>query len=202
MVSTLLLGILLMAGIPANPVWGQIVDPTNEAPPAEVEQIEQLLRQADLYVEQQELAAGYDLYLRVLGLEPTNQHAREHIFEIINTYKDQLGTAQEEENVEQVKLYYQRYRNSVRDFLQMLTIHLKRGIQEYGELVTAQKAGQDVTQEIVRALRTLIQILEDLKTIYQEFPQTEDDTANTEKIVERLNQTIEKYKQELSLYPE
>jgi hypothetical protein len=202
MVYAFFIGTLFIFGIPGSAVQGQMTEAAETTSDSEMSEIDRLLQQADIYVQQQEFAAGYDLYLRVLGIEPTNLHAREKIFEVINTYKTQLDTAQKQEDVEQVKLYYQRYRNSVRDFLQMLTTQLKRGIQKYGELVAAEKAGQNVTQEIVPSLQTVIQILEDLKIIYQEFPQAEEDAANTQKIVERLNQTIQKYEQELSQYQE
>lgn len=179
----------------AQPEPGESVEENISSDP-----VQELLQQADAYLEQQELAAAYDLYLRVLGVDPANQHAREKIFEIISTYKAQLEEAQQQDETEYTKLTYQKYRNSVRDFLQILTTQLKRWIREYGELVAVQKTGEDVTLDIVPALNTIIQILEDLKVIYQDFPQTEEDAVNSQKMVDRINQTINTYKQELLVY--
>jgi hypothetical protein len=163
------------------------------------ESVEKLLKEADAYFERQEFAAGYDLYLRVLGLDPSNLHARERIYNIINTYKTLIDRAQKEGNNDQATLFSQKYRNSIRDLLQILTTQLKRRIQRYGELVEAQKNGEDVKENIIPALSHVIQILQDLKTIYEEFSQ---ENAEAEKIVERLSQSINKYEQELSFYQE
>lgn len=167
---------------------------------AESVQVASLLQEAEAYVTQGEITAAYDLYLRVLGVEVGNPTAREAIFAILTTHKTQLAEAGEQENTEQTTLLYQQYRNEVRDFLQLLTLQLKRAIQTYGDLVAAQKAGENIKIRILPVLTTMIQILHDVKTIYEDFPQTKDTTGETQKVVERLNDTIKKYKEELLSY--
>jgi len=181
------------------PGHAQVETETASTTASRTEQIEKLLQEADNYFQLQEFAASYELYLRVLGLEPSDQHARERIYEIINTYKSLMKTTQSEGDEDQAKLYYQKYRTIIRSLLQTLTSQLKRAIQQYGKLVEDQKTGIDVKEEIIPVLSNIIQILGDLKIIYAEFSQGD---SGTEKMVERINQTIKKYEQELSYYQE
>jgi tetratricopeptide (TPR) repeat protein len=187
--------ILSADGIPFG--YAQSETETTSKTASPVEHVEELLNEADNYFQLQEFAAGYELYLRVLGLDPSNQYARNKIYEIITIYKTLMETAQKQGNSEQATLYYQKYRTIIRSFLQTLTNQLKRTIQSYGKLVETQKTGTDVKAEIIPALTNIIQILQDLKTIYEEYPQGD---SGTEKIVERIKQTIKKYEQELSQY--
>ena len=60
---------------------------------------------------------------------------------------------------------------------------LKQSIERYAELGSAVKAGEDVQQEISLVLTTIIQILRDLTTLYEDFPQSEAEAANTQRIV-------------------
>jgi hypothetical protein len=165
-----------------------------------VQQVTALLQEADAHFQQQELGASYDLYLRVLGLDPLNQVAHEHLISILQTYKTTLAQAPQNAADDQIKRQYQQYRDSVRDFLQVLTTHLKRGIQRYGELVAPGKAGQTIKPEIFTVLQVIIQTLEALKQVYQDFPQGEQDAASTQKIIDRLSENIKKYKQEQLAY--
>lgn len=174
--------------------------PAVTTPVATSVQVTTLLQEAEIYAQQEEFTAAYDLYLRVLGMEVGNTTAREAIFAILTTHKAQIADATDQEQPEQTTLLYQQYRNEVRDFLQLLTLQLKRTIQRYGELVALQKAGEDVKLQIVPILTSMIQILNDVKTVYQDFPQTDDTTGETQKVVERLNETIKKYKEELLSY--
>lgn len=191
----LVMSILLGYGIQSG--HAQLESETASTTASPAEQVKDLLGEADNYFQLQEFAAGYELYLRVLGLDPSNQHARKRIYEIINIYKTLLETAQKEEDSEQAKLYYQKYRTIIRSLLQTLTNQLKRTIQKYGELVETQKTGIDVNEEIIPILSNIIQILQDLKTIYEEYSQGD---SGTEKMIERINKTIKKYEQELSQY--
>lgn len=61
------------------------------------------------------------------------------------------------------------------------------------------KKGENVKKNIIPVLSDVIQILQNLKTIYEEFPQGEAG-AETEKVVARIGQTITKYEQELAYY--
>ena len=189
------MSILLGYGIQSGHAQSESETASTSVSPAE--QIKNLLGEADNYFQLQEFAAGYELYLRVLGLDPSNQHARKRIYEIINIYKTLLETAQKEEDSEQAKLYYQKYRTIIRSLLQTLTNQLKRTIQKYGELVETQKTGIDVNEEIIPILSNIIQILQDLKTIYEDYSQGD---SGSEKMIERINKTIKKYEQELSQY--
>jgi hypothetical protein len=166
----------------------------------QAEQIAAWIEEADSYAEQGELTVAYDLYLRILGLEPDNTHVRTKVFKILHEYKVTLSTAREQNDEQRIQLYAQRYRIGVRDLLQILTTRLKSGIEQYGELVTALKTGEDVLQDIPPVLTTVIQILLDLTTIYADFPQNEEEVAGAQKIVERLKHTVIKYEQELELY--
>jgi hypothetical protein len=164
------------------------------------EQIDLWLQEADAYVQREEFTAGYDIYLRILGLDPVNTHARTKIFELLHNDQTQLATAREQQAVQEVQVISQRYRNNIRDLLQVLTAQLKQSIERYAELGSAEKAGEDVQQEISLVLTTIIQILRDLTTLYEDYPQSEAEAANTQKIVERLKLTITKYQQELEQY--
>lgn len=177
-------------------VWAESEMPVGQ----QKEQVAAWVKEADAYVEQGELMAAYDLYLRALGLEPGNAHARTKIFEILHEYKATLSAAREQNDEQRIQLYAQRYRIGVRDLLQLLTTRLKSGIGRYGELVTALKSGEDVLHDIPPVLTTVIQILLDLTTIYADFPQNEEEVAGAQKIVERLKHTVTKYEQELELY--
>lgn len=177
--------------------YAQLESGTASTTAAPGEQVEELLKEADNYFQLQEFTAGYELYLRVLGLAPSNQHARKRIYEIITIYKTLMDTAQDEGDRDQAELHYQKYRTIIRSLLQMLTNQLKRTIQKYGELVEAQKTGIDSREEIIPVLDNIIQILQDLKTIYEEYPQGD---SGTEKMVARINTTIKKYEQERSQY--
>jgi tetratricopeptide (TPR) repeat protein len=193
----LLLIVSLLLGYSIQSGYAELESETTTMTASQIEQIEKLLEEADNYFQLQEFAAGYELYLRVLGLNPSNQHARERIYEIINIYKTLIDTAQQEEDSDQAKLHYQKYRTIIRSLLQTLTNQLKRTIQKYGELVEIQKTGIDVKEEIIPVLSNIIQILQDLKTIYEDYPQGD---SGTEKMIERINKTIKKYEQELSQY--
>lgn len=190
------LGVFLFVCTILFPCYVQSIADTGQ--PAE--QVAAWLKEADDYVEQGELSAGYDVYLRILALEPANEHARTKIFEILHEYKVTLSDAREQNDEQRTELYAQRYRIGVRDLLQLLTTRLKSGIERYGELVTALKSGEDVLQDIPPVLTTVIQILLDLTTIYADFPQNEEEVAGAQKIVERLKHTVTKYEQELELY--
>jgi len=173
----------------------------NETPVGQTkEQVAAWIAEADAYVAQGELMAGYDLYLRALGIESGNAHARTKIFEILHEYKATLSAVREQKDEQRIQLYAQCYRIGVRDLLQLLTTRLKSEIERYGELVTALKSGEDVLHDIPPVLTTVIQILLDLTTIYAEFPQNEEEVASAQKIVERLKHTVAKYEQELELY--
>ena len=108
-----------------------------------------------------------------------------------------MDTAQKEGDRDQAEQHYQKYRTIIRSLLQTLTYQLKRSIQKYGELVEAHETGIESRKEIIPVLGNIIQILRDLKTIYEEYPQGD---SGTEKMVERINKTIEKYEQERSQY--
>jgi tetratricopeptide (TPR) repeat protein len=191
----LVVGLLFGYGIQSG--HAQSENETVSATASPAEQVEKLLKEADNYFQLQEFAAGYELYLQVLGLDPSNQQARGRIYEIINIYKTLMDTAQKEGESDQVELYYQKYRTIIRSLLQTLTNQLKRTIQKYGELVKTQKTGIDVSEEIIPILSNIIQILQDLKTVYEDYPQGD---SGTEKMVERINKTIKKYEQEFSQY--
>lgn len=196
-----------MAGIVAGLVlWGISADITysqsnsSATSPASPEQLKDLLQQAANYLQQQELTAAYDLYLRVLGIEAANETARENVFSIMTTYKTRLATAQQSQTTQQAELLYQQYRNCIREFLKLRTNQLKRELQRYGELMAKQKSGENVKPELIPTLTIVVQILQDIQTIYMDFPQAEDDTADTQKVVDRLKETITKYKEELLSY--
>jgi hypothetical protein len=164
---------------------------------AYTQEVAQWLQQADAHFDQQELTASYDLYLRVLTSDPGNQHAREKIYAIITTYKTLSETAQQEGKQNQMTLQSEKYRNAVRDLLQIRTIQLKRGLQQYGGLVAAEKNGKDVKEDVIPVLNMLLQILQDLKTVYAEFSRGD---AGAEKMSERIGESMKRYEQELARY--
>lgn len=161
------------------------------------QEVAQLLQQADAHFDHQELTASYDLYLRVLTSDPGNPHAREKIYAIITIYRTLSEAAQKEGDQNQMTLQSQKYRNAVRDWLQILTTQLKRNIQRYGELVAAEKTGKDVKEDVIPVLTMLLQTLQDLKTVYAEFSRGD---AGAEKMSERIGESIKKYEQELARY--
>lgn len=197
--SFLWLGLLLLLIISSSPSTGhaQTESETSSTTSDSSEEIEQLLQTADTHFEKKEFTAAYDFYLRVLGSDPGNQHARENVYAIIKTYKTLMEAAQQAGDADQAALPQQKYRNFVRDFLKILTTQLKKKIQQYSELIAAEKTGEDVKEEIVPVLNHIIQILEDLKTVYKDFSQGDSGTA---KMSERIEQTLRKYKLELSRY--
>ena len=81
----LVMSILLGYGIQSG--HAQLESETASTTVSPAEQVKDLLGEADNYFQLQEFAAGYELYLRVLGLDPSNQHARKRIYEIIYIYK-------------------------------------------------------------------------------------------------------------------
>jgi len=193
------MGASLLSGYGISLSHAQSQAETPPATAAHPEEVEKLVKEADAYFQRQEFAASYDLYLRVLGLAPSHQPARDKIYAIINTYKTLEEAAQKTGNNDQARLYAQKYQNMIRDLLKMLTAQLKREIQRYGELIDAQKKGENVKKGIIPVLSNVIQILQNLKIIYEEFPQGDAGTE-TEKVVERIGQTIKKYAQELAYY--
>ncbi len=167
----------------------------------QTEQISGWIQEADEYMEQGELTAAYDVYLRVAGVEPANTHARTQIFAILREYKTRvLSASDQEEDARYRELHIQRYRLGVRDLLHVLTTQLKQHIERYGEQVAALKSGQDVVSEIPPLLVNIILILNDITAVYEEFSQSDADAAGTQKIVDRLKQTVAKYEQELDFY--
>ncbi len=159
------------------------------------EQIEELLQEADAFFEKQEFIASYNLYRRALTLDSANQPARNKIYEIARVYQALEKIARQEENEEQAKLLYQHYRGIVRYLLSVLTEQLNLEFQTYGKLNLLKETGGNIKDDVMPVLQNLVNILKELKSIYEQFPREE---AGTEKVVKRLNKAIEKYETKLA----
>ncbi len=170
----------------------------NEAKkPERTEQIEALLQQAEEAFKKKEFIGAYEVYRRVLSLDSTNQHAREKVYEIARVYQAMENIAREEKNEEQAQVLYQQYRGIVRYLLSVLTKQLNVEFHTYSQLNLSKEAGDDIIEQIVPVLHNLIDILTELKTVYEQFPREE---AGTEPVIERLKNAILKYEQELADY--
>lgn len=166
----------------------------------QAEHISAWIQEADAYLAQEEFTAAYDIYLRVVGIDPTHLQARTQLLTILRAYQTQVAAAGQADDLQSREFHVQRYRLGVRDFLYVLTAQLKQFMERYGERVAALKSGQNVAREIPPLLTTILQILGDLTTVYAEFPQSGDDAAAAQKIIDRLKQTSAKYEQELEFY--
>ena len=160
---------------------------------ARTAQIEQYLQEAAAHFANKELLESSDLYRRVLLLDPTQQFARQQIYEIAKLYLSQLSNA----DPSQASLLQEQYRALVRDLLQLLTAQLNHTLQEYGRLIAAAKQGQDVMPQLAPALERVLGVLRDLADIYDNLPQ---ETTDAQKMRDRLRQSIAKYEQELARY--
>ncbi len=160
---------------------------------ARTAQIEQYLQEAAAHFANKELLESSDLYRRVLLLDPTQQFARQQIYEIAKLYLSQLQNA----DPSQASLLQGQYRALVRDLLQLLTAQLNHALQEYGRLIAAAKQGQDVMPQLAPALERVLGVLRDLADIYDNLPQ---ETTDAQKMRDRLRQSIAKYEQELARY--
>ena len=160
---------------------------------ARTAQIEQYLQEAAAHFANKELLESSDLYRRVLLLDPTQQLARQQIYEIAKLYLSQLSNA----DPSQASLLQEQYRALVRDLLQLLTAQLNHTLQEYGRLIAAAKQGQDVMPQLAPALERVLGVLRDLADIYDNLPQ---ETTDAQKMRDRLRQSIAKYEQELARY--
>lgn len=160
-------------------------------------QIAELLKQAEIHFQQQELSTSLALYLRVLNLIPHHETARAQVYEITTIYKTLAEISEQDGKNEQATLYYQNYRDAVRDILQLLTTQLESAIKHYGQLLQLEKQGQTIDDEVLPALDRIILILQDLSMMYEQFPR---DNVEAQKMHERLHLAIQKYEQERSMY--
>ena len=160
---------------------------------ARTAQIEQYLQQAAAHFANKELLESSDLYRRVLLLDPTQPFARQQLYEIAKLYLNKLQDAKQDQSA----LLQQQYRTLVRDLLQLLTAQLNQALQDYGRLIAAAKQGQDVMPQLAPALERVLGVLRDLANIYENLPQ---ETADAQKMRDRLRQSITKYEQELARY--
>ncbi len=150
------------------------------------EEIKQLLEEAAAYTD---ITEAYDLYRRVLELDPLNRDARKKIIEIVNAYKVRMDEAAQQENVEQAKQLYEQYRNIVRFLLlDILGVQLKHFTQKFRE-------SEDHNHEksvIILYLNNIIGILMDIKHIYEQYP-GEKFTLQIKKIEHQIKLYKEKF---------
>ena len=177
--------------------WGVGANCGAQTDAASKEQIAQLLEDADVHFQRQEFLAGYELYRRVLSLEPMHQFARKKIYEIAGIYKTLEEIALKERNEAQATLLHRQYRSIVRYLLKVLTSQLNRTLQIYSNYLAAEKQGNDVKEKMLPVLENLLTILQELKNVYEQFPRED---SNAGQMVERLNEAILKYEKELTRY--
>jgi len=87
--------------------------PRAPAPTPMPSEIEQLLKQADTYFEKRwfltpEGTNAFDVYQKVLEIDPTNRHAREKLREMLRTYKTWGDSNYNKTNYSKAKTFYQR----------------------------------------------------------------------------------------------
>lgn len=193
-VQTFLLGGLLLICL----VWGAESECDAQSAP-ESEKVAQFLQEAQTSFDEQEFSAGLELYQRVLVLDPANQTAREKISEIVDIYKNLEEIARKEEELEKAELLHQQQRDITRYLLKILTSQLEASIQSYRAYKTAEKDGQEIKELISPVLENIINVLTELKNLYQGVS---GDKERTKQIVERIAKTLEHYEKELKYYNE
>ncbi|MBD3323128.1 hypothetical protein GF339_01005 [candidate division KSB3 bacterium] len=186
--------VLLLMMLLSMVVEGKAEDGTAQPLEDRTQQIEQLAEEADAYFQQQEFLASYELYRSILLLDPTHELAQERIYEIADIYKTLAEMAKQDQNPEQSDILYHHYRDIVRDMLGLMTTRLKETLKIYNKL-KLDATTED--QERIVVLADIIDILRDLKTLYEDFPR---ENAETAQIVKKISATITKYEEELARY--
>ena len=178
--------------------WG-IAKPCYAQSASEKETVEQYLEDAQASFDKQEFSASFELYQRILVLDPSNQIAREKISELAEMYKTLEELARKNEELEKAELLRQQQREITRYLLKTLTSQLESSTQSYRVYKTAEKDGQEVKKLIVPVLENIIGVLSDLKGLYENV---QEDKERTKQVVERIDKTLENYQRELKFYSE
>ena len=169
----------------------------------EAGQVEKLLERADFYFTYGWLTSprhknAYTLYQRVMTLDPLNRDATEKIYEIAEYYRIRGEEIKKEGNPELAGMHQYRYQKIIeyllKDVLRPQFDQLNLTLRDWQE---QQQAGADVEKELTQTLDLIIQVLQDMESIYRQFPDEKFKTA-----VEQLREKIEKYEQLRAQYGE
>lgn len=169
---------------------------------SESEQVEELLEKADTLFQDERYYDCYKICQDILAIEPFQQEARTTVFVIAVLYQQRQqhmhiqggGAATEKDS----PLESQQYEEIVYYWFNFLTTQLEQLLQQYANFPQTSKVDTDRRQEFVALLASLVNTLRDTKKAYEQFGQTDDHSAQER--IERLQQAITHYEQELSYY--
>ncbi len=169
---------------------GAFADPASD-------EVAALLKEAQVSFEKQEFIASYELYRKILTIDPLHQTAREKVYEIVTIYQTLEETARNANDHERADMFQRQHRTIVKETLNLFTLQLEQQLTTYSDLKAKAKQGEEIREQIMPELERIITILQQLKYIYVEFPR---EPAKAEKMVERIEKTLATYQHELDAY--
>lgn len=169
---------------------GACADPASD-------EVAALLKEAQASFEKQEFITSYELYRKILTIDPLHQAARERVYEIVTIYQTLEETARSANDSERADMFQRQHRTIIKETLNLFTLQLEQQLAAYSDLKAKAKQGEEIREQIVPELEGIITILQQLKYIYVEFPR---EPAKAEKMVERIEKTLTTYQHELAAY--
>ncbi len=165
---------------------------------SDVARMDQLLQDAQSSFDKQEFSASFDLYQRVLALDPDNQIARKNIFEMAAIYKHLEEVARKYGEREKAQIFQQRQKDITRYLLKMFTLQLEISIKNYRTHKAVNETGEDMEEQIVLVLEKIIKALNDLKGLYKK--EMTGDEERAKHMIERIDKSLQVYERELTQY--
>jgi len=161
----------------------------------EAEEIAEILQHAEILFVAEQYHESYQLYRKVLDVDPLNQQALARVLDMAVRYRELAEGARQAGDTEHVNIYQRAFQQIVRYLLTVLTAQFERDVKKYTTLSAKEKEQQRAEASVI--LLRMIDALQYIKTIYEQFQQEEAETAQT---IKRLQRAIETYQQERSAY--